>query len=215
MTMYQGQFGTLDALVSGYVAGSLPRPLHVLMDAHLELSPANRPIVAGLEGVAGDALEQLDPMELGDRDGALSAIFASTTSAETDPVKRCGTMPRALADFVGHSVDDIPWKTKMPGFREYDMEDVDGCHVSMFWIKPGRTVPSHTHEGMELSLIIDGAFRDERGRFGRGDISIADPSVDHRPVAERDVPCIGFAVTDAPLRLTGSLRQRLSDILAI
>ncbi|WP_350155316.1 ChrR family anti-sigma-E factor [Roseitalea porphyridii] len=215
MTMYQGQFGTLDALVSGYVAGSLPRPLHVLMDAHLELSPANRPIVAGLEGVAGDALEQLDPMELGDRDGALSAIFASSASAETDPVKRCGTMPRALADFVGHSVDDIPWKTKMPGFREYDMEDVDGCHVSMFWIKPGRTVPSHTHEGMELSLIIDGAFRDERGRFGRGDISIADPSVDHRPVAERDVPCIGFAVTDAPLRLTGSLRQRLSDILAI
>ncbi|WP_349364440.1 MAG: ChrR family anti-sigma-E factor [Roseitalea porphyridii] len=213
--MYQGQFGTLDALVSGYVAGSLPRPLHVLMDAHLELSPANRPIVAGLEGVAGDALEQLDPMELGDRDGALSAIFASRTSAETDPVKRCGTMPRALADFVGHSVDDIPWKTKMPGFREYDMEDVDGCHVSMFWIKPGRTVPSHTHEGMELSLIIDGAFRDERGRFGRGDISIADPSVDHRPVAEKDVPCIGFAVTDAPLRLTGSLRQRLSDILAI
>lgn len=213
--MYQGQFGTLDALVSGYVAGSLPMPLHVLMDAHLELSPANRPIVAGLEGVAGDALEQLDPMELGDRDGALSAIFASRTSAETDPVKRCGTMPRALADFVGHSVDDIPWKTKMPGFREYDMEDVDGCHVSMFWIKPGRTVPSHTHEGMELSLIIDGAFRDERGRFGRGDISIADPSVDHRPVAEKDVPCIGFAVTDAPLRLTGSLRQRLSDILAI
>ena len=55
--MYQGQFGTLDALVSGYVAGSLPRPLHVLMDAHLELSPANRPIVAGLEGVAGEALE--------------------------------------------------------------------------------------------------------------------------------------------------------------
>jgi len=213
--MYQGQFGTLDALVSGYVAGSLPRPLHVLMDAHLELSPANRPIVAGLEGVAGDALEQLDPMELGDRDGALSAIFASKTSAETNPVKRCGTMPRALADFVGHSVDDIPWKTKMPGFREFDMEDVDGCHVSMFWIKPGRTVPSHTHEGMELSLIIDGAFRDERGRFGRGDISIADPSVDHRPVAEKDVPCIGFAVTDAPLRLTGSLRQRLSDILAI
>jgi len=213
--MYQGQFGTLDALVSGYVAGSLPKPLHVLMDAHLELSPAHRPIVAGLEGVAGDALEQLDPMELGDRDGALSAIFASRTSAETDPVKRCGTMPRALADFVGHSVDDIPWKTKMPGFREYDMEDVDGCHVSMFWIKPGRTVPSHTHEGMELSLIIDGAFRDERGRFGRGDISIADPSVDHRPVAEKDVPCIGFAVTDAPLRLTGSLRQRLSDILAI
>lgn len=215
--MYQGQFNSIDALVSGYVSGTLPRPLHVLMDAHLELSPANRGIVAGLESAAGEALEQVEPMSVGGRDAALEAIFASeiAPASAADRIRRCGTLPRALQDFVGHTVDDIPWKTKMPGFREFDMDDVDGCHVSMFWIKPGRTVPAHTHEGMELSLIIEGAFRDERGRFGPGDISIADPSVDHRPTAENEVPCIGFAVTDAPLRLTGPLRQRLSDILSI
>ena len=214
--MYQGQFGTLDALVSGYVAGSLPRPLHVLVDSHLELSPDNRQIVTGLESAAGKALDDLEPAVMGDRDAALAAIFgAELAPVSADPVKRCGTLPHALQDFVGHSIDDIPWKTKMPGFREFDMDDVDGCHVSMFWIKPGRTVPAHTHEGMELSLVITGAFNDDRGRFGPGDISIADPSVDHRPTAEDTVPCIGFAVTDAPLRLTGSLRQRLSDILAI
>ncbi|MBO6636590.1 MAG: cupin domain-containing protein [Roseitalea sp.] len=215
--MYQGQFSSLDALVSGYVAGSLPKPVHVLMDAHLELSPDNRAIISGLESAAGDALEHVTPDTLSGRDAALASIFASDdiTVSAGERVKRCGTMPRALQDFIGHAVDDIPWKTKMPGFREFDMDDVDGCHVSMFWIKPGRTVPAHTHEGMELSLIIEGAFRDGRGRFGRGDISIADPSVDHRPTAETSGPCIGFAVTDAPLRLTGSLRQRLGDILSI
>ncbi len=212
--MYQGQFNSIDALVGGYVAGSLPVPLQVMMDAHLELSGANRPLVRGLEAVAGDDLDALAPAALTDRDAALAAIFDSPAPA-AEQVARCGTMPRALHDFIGHGVDDIPWKTRMPGFREYDMDDVDGCHVSMFWIKPGRTVPAHTHEGMELSLIVTGAFRDERGRFGRGDISIADPSVDHRPTAETDEPCIGFAVTDAPLRLTGPLRQRLSDILSI
>lgn len=213
--MYQGQFNSIDALVSGYVAGSLPRPLHVLMDAHLELSPANRTMVFGLETIAGEALEQVEPMALDRRSSALEAVFASQIAPAPDRVKQCGRLPRALQDFVGYAADDIPWKTKMPGFREFDMDDVDGCHVSLFWIKPGRTVPAHTHEGMELSLIVEGAFRDERGRFGAGDISIADPSVDHRPTAENDVPCIGFAVTDAPLRLTGPLRQRLSDILSI
>ena len=217
ISMYEGQYGSLDALLSGYVSGALPRPLQALMDAHLELSPANRALVSGLEGAAGEALEHVAPMHLDDRDGALRAIFASARAPAPagDAVRRCGTMPRALCDFIGHAADDIPWKTKMPGFREYEMDDVDGFHISMFWIKPGRTVPAHTHEGMELSLVIDGAFRDERGRFGRGDISIADPSVNHRPVAEDTVPCIGFAVTDAPLRLTGPLRQRLSDILSI
>ncbi|MEO1746721.1 MAG: cupin domain-containing protein, partial [Pseudomonadota bacterium] len=90
---------------------------------------------------------------------------------------------------------------------------VDGCHVSMFWIKPGRTVPAHTHEGVELSLIIEGAFNDSRGRFGRGDISIADDSVDHRPIAENSGPCIGFSVCDGSLRLMGPLHQRLGDII--
>ncbi|MEO1747072.1 MAG: cupin domain-containing protein, partial [Pseudomonadota bacterium] len=135
-------------------------------------------------------------------------------SRSKQQAKSCGILPTALQDFIGFKAEDIPWKTKMPGFREYDLPDVDGCHVSMFWIKPGRTVPAHTHEGVELSLIVDGAFHDSRGRFSRGDISIADDSVDHRPTAETDRPCIGFAVCDGALRLTGPLHQRLGDIIA-
>ena len=51
------------------------------------------------------------------------------------------------------------------------------------------------------------------GRYGRGDIAIADQSVNHRPIAETERPCISFAVTDAPLRFNGPIGQRLSDIL--
>ena len=74
-------------------------------------------------------------------------------------------------------------------------------------------MPSHTHEGSELTLVLDGAFRDANGRYGRGDISLADEHVDHRPIAEDERACICFAVTDAPLRLTGSYRQFFSDFL--
>jgi putative transcriptional regulator len=206
---------TLDALMARYVAGTLPYPAHVLVQSHLELKPANRGFVRGLEAMAGVALDEIaSDRPIANRDRRLDAIFASTPPA-APPIIAVNdqVMPRALRDFVGFDVADIPWRTKLPGFREYDVGDIDGCHVSMFWIRPGRPIPSHTHEGSELSLVLDGAFSDIHGRYGRGDISIADETIDHRPVAEKDRPCIGFAVTDAPLRFTGSLRQRLSDLL--
>jgi putative transcriptional regulator len=110
-------------------------------------------------------------------------------------------------------LEDIPWRTKLPGFKEYDLGEIDGLETSLFWIRPGRAIPAHTHRGVELSLILDGAFTDLRGRFGPGDISVADDSIDHRPVAEKKRPCIGFAVVDQPLKLTGSLTQMLGDII--
>lgn len=215
--MTENKIENMDALLARYVAGTLPKPVEVLVAAHLELSPSSLALVRALEALAGDMLEGETPAALSARDARLDAIFGSRSDDIILPgseTARTGSsvMPRALHDFTGHTVDTIPWKTKMPGFREYEMGDVDGCHVSMLWIKPGRKMPSHTHEGMELTLVIDGAFSDSKGRFGRGDISIADETTEHRPIAETERPCIAFAVTDGALRLTGPLHRRIADI---
>lgn len=208
-------FDNLDALLSAYVAGSLPLPLQVMMASQLQLSNQHHAFVAGLERAAGAELEELSPVPFLKRDETLDRIFNSDDKmrAEMKAPVHCDVMPSALVGFVGRSVTDIPWKTKLPGFKEFDLGNVDGCDVSMFWIRPGRTVPMHTHEGKELSLVLQGAFTDERGAFGRGDISIADENIEHRPTADMSAPCIGFAVTDGPQRLSGSLKQRIGDIL--
>ena len=204
---------TTDVLMARYVAGSLPYPAHVLVRAHLEITRANHSFVAGLEDLAGSALEESNALPLTNRVGRLHTIFESEPS--DGPVPRSsGLFPAVLRDFVGFDETDIPWRTKMPGFREYEFES-DGCHASIYWIKPGRKIPAHTHDGQELTLVLDGAFADVDGRYGRGDIAIADDTIDHRPIAEAERPCICFAVTDAPLRLTGSFGQRLGDILGI
>jgi putative transcriptional regulator len=215
--MIDNKFESMDVLLARYVAGALPKPIEVLVASHLELSASSRAFVRALEVAAGDELAVADPLPLSDR----NAMLASVLAAEDKPITirtsgksgERGIMPKALHEFVGFTADEIPWKTKMPGFREYEMGDIDGCHVSMFWLKPGRKIPAHTHEGLELTLVLDGAFRDSKGRFGRGDISIADESIDHRPIAEHGAACIGFAVTDGPLRLTGPFHQRIADIL--
>ena len=213
--MIENKIESMDVLLARFVAGTLPKPVAVLVAAHLELSPDSRMLVRALEASAGDLLEAEEPLPLTAHKAMLDAVLASSSvGAGPDEVEKqpCAVMPRVLRDFVGYTADTIPWKTKMPGYREYDIGDVDGCHVSMMWIKPGRKMPAHTHDGMELTLVLDGAFSDTKGRFGRGDISIADDSVDHRPMDENDRACIAFAVTDAPLRMTGPLHQRIADI---
>lgn len=215
--MVREHIDTIDSLLARYVAGTLPAPARVLVEAHLELKPENRIKVTNLEAMAGLALMEIEPAALGNRDAMLAAVLQSDPATgdvgEVRANNEQTVFPKALIDFVGFDAADVPWRTRMPGYREYDLGDIDGCHVNLFWIKPGRTVPAHTHEGSELSLVLDGDFTDARGFYARGDISVADDSVDHRPCAGRDRPCIGLAVMDAPLKLTGSFRQMIGDII--
>lgn len=217
--MTLSQIDAVDTLMAQYASGGLSAPASVLVEAHLEIKPDNRRFVGDLETIAGLSLEQVAPTEIDNKSDALSAIFASSpdsvadVSDDTDEQGSAARLPLALRRLIGMDVDDIPWRTKLPGFKEYDIGEIDGCHVNMFWIRPGRTMPAHTHKGCELSIVLEGAFNDERGRFGPGDISIADASVDHRPTAEDDRPCIGFAVLDEGVTLTGSWRQLVGDLI--
>jgi putative transcriptional regulator len=206
---------TIDTLIARYVAGNLPTPARVLVASHLELKPRSRALARGLEIMAGEELEHERPKAIGNSRSRLAAILDSEPPApiRLPKPRRKSVFPRALRDYVGFDADETPWRTKMPGFREHDLGEIEGFHVSLFWIRPGRRIPSHTHGGVELSLVLDGAFTDVHGRYGRGDISIADETVEHRPTAEMDRPCIGMAITDAPLRLTGSIPRRLMDII--
>lgn len=212
--MQMSEVGALDNLLAGYVAGSLPTPVRVMLEAHLEISPTNRPFVQALEQMAGNAIEEITPVRPANRDKNLIAIFGhSPLIGNSARVRLDAMLPASLRQLLGCDVENIPWQTKMPGYREHSLGQIDGFEANMLWIKAGRKMPSHTHEGTELTLVLDGAFSDANGRYGRGDIAVADESVDHRPIAEEGRACICFAVTDAPLRLTGSFSQMFSDLL--
>ncbi len=79
------------------------------------------------------------------------------------------------------------------GNKDYD--------VNLIKIKAGSKVPAHTHKGTEVTVVINGSFKDAYGDYNVGDFLIRDASYNHSPTA--DVDCICFAVTDAPLHYTG------------
>jgi putative transcriptional regulator len=206
-----GRDQPLDALLAGFAAGSLSPSLHRLVAAHLAIKPDNRRFVRMLEESAARQVEAAAPVPVKDREARLDAIF-SAHDRTTPARRRDGVIPAPLVDFIGGDLADLEWKTLLPGIREHRVSDTSAGEASLLWIKPGRVMPAHTHEGMEVTLVLKGGFSDATGHYRRGDIAIADNEVDHRPRADEDEDCICFAVTDAPLRLTGPvgrIMQRL------
>lgn len=201
----------LDTLLAHYARGALSAPLHVLVASHLEIRPESRRFVGALEGVVASAIVEEDPVPIGDRDARLAAIFAAEEAGDTLARPRAahsaisGDVPHPLARYLGQSLNDVPWRTLLPGVKEYRIEDNEEGEATLYWIKGGRKMPFHTHEGSEYTLVLKGAFSDLNGHYGRGDIAIADADVDHRPIADPDADCFCFAVTDAPLKLTGPI----------
>jgi len=207
---------TTDYLLAHYVAGTLPAPLRALVGAHLELKPSGLRAVNGLEALAGQSLEGIEPSPLSARDAMLEAIMARQSPPRSAPApganRSCDILPASLVDLAGFTAREIPWRSRLPGFREARLAELDGLSASFLWIRPGRAMPHHTHEGSELTLVVAGGFADGIGHYVRGDIAAADEGVDHRPVADEGEPCICFAVTSGALKVTGSWAQLFSDI---
>ena len=96
------------------------------------------------------------------------------------------------------------------GVKQAILSTDKAATARLLYIPGGQSVPDHGHRGMELTLVLQGAFRDETDRFGPGDVEIASEDVEHTPVAENGEACICLAATDAPLRFR-SLIPRLAQ----
>lgn len=202
----------VDALLAAYSAGALDPGLHALVASHLSIKPDSRRFVGALEKLAADELESLAPEPLSHRDERLAAIFGSAPVAR--PPARVGSsiLPAPLRHYLGHDIDAIRWRAKLPGVKEYRIEAAGRGEASLLWVRAGRRMPSHTHEGSEVTLVLKGGFSDVTGHYARGDIAVAESDLDHNPMTDAGEDCICFAVTDAPLHLTGPI-GRLVDRL--
>ncbi len=208
-------------LLLGHAAGTLDPALAVLVDGHLALCPECRAESERFLAVGGALLDDIEPIAM--TDGAFDRLMARIDAGEdgwvgsfrpappplatgpSDPL--IDVLPPALRALGLRSLARRPWRSLVPGVKVLDLDVPTGAGGSAQIIRvgAGKGVPHHTHQGNEYTLVLSGAFNDQSGRFARGDLQITDASVKHKPIAEPGETCMVLAVTDAPLRLTGTL----------
>lgn len=220
-TSHIQQTDAVDTLLAEYAAGTLPLPVRRIVEAHLEMTPGNRRFVEALEMVGGAELEAIEPLPLGDRDAMLAAVFATgdAPAASGRPTEAARSsrpadaLPEALAPFLPGGLATAKWRRLLPSLKECQLDEQDGIVTKLVWVRRGAAIPSHTHHGTEITLVLSGGFTDGPDHAARGDIIVADDSVDHRPIADADEDCICIAITDAPLRLTGPIGRLFAPLM--
>jgi putative transcriptional regulator len=194
-----------DQLLMAYAAGELPEAFSLVVATHVSLCDDCRAQLATFEVVGGAVLDQCDLATLSD--DSLNACFARIDALPPSRVaprkQRAGMFPTPLADYVGGDLSRVKWRSLGGGVRQAILRTGKGASARLLHIPAGQAVPDHGHRGMELTLVLQGAFRDDSDRFGPGDVEIADQATEHTPVAEAGMDCICLAATDAPLRFNG------------
>lgn len=90
-----------------------------------------------------------------------------------------------------------------------NIEDGD-LRTSLLHIDKGGSVPTHTHKGFEVTLLLQGSFEDEMGVYQAGDFIWLDAEHTHQPVTKTG--CVCLTVSNDAIHFTKGVSQLLNPI---
>ena len=206
-----------DELLLGYSAGILPEAFSLMVAAHISICDDCRAQVEAYDALGGELIDANDSVAMGENslDSVFSAIDTGFQARVQPKTSRCSVLPQPLQDYVGGGVDAIRWRPVGMGVKQAILKTDKTASARLLYLPAGAAVPDHGHHGMELTMVLQGAFSDEIDHFARGDVEIADEDVNHTPIADVGEDCICLAVTDAPLRFNSLVPRLLQPLLRI
>lgn len=201
------------ALLLGYAAGTLDEAQDLIVSTHIAMSQAGRQAVSAYEAVGGHLMEtECDPVQMCDDalDHVLARIEApwaeKKTAATADDFTFHNdiTLPDGLYQKVRTHCRDQRWGMLYPGLKTMEMPmECKRSKVRFLDAAPALKTPHHTHGGIEITLVLSGAFTDETGHYRRGDLVVTDETLHHTPTACPEAGCVCMVVSSAPIKLTG------------
>lgn len=216
-----------EELLLDYASGALGEGWSLAISTHLALCPHCRKTVSSLEALGGGMLMDTRP-EATDEDmleAVLARLEVPTEEADAETVVtpalppeagRHFVLPQPLRGYAGGDTGELHWQRLGLGAYQVLIPTGDeNVTARLLRIPAGRPVPEHSHGGMELTLVLAGAFSDVTGKYSRGDLQEADESLEHQPHATPDEDCVCLAITDAPLRFSSVIARMVQPLLGI
>jgi putative transcriptional regulator len=210
-----------DDILAEYAAGNLAEAFSLVVASHVSLCRESHGRLGEIEAVGGAILESCDvvPMNSGSLEATLARIAAAPPVAEPAPqpvlASASAVLPRPLRDYVGGDIDSVKWRPVGMGVKQAILATSPEASARLLYIPAGCEMPDHTHRGLEMTLVLQGAFLDGDERFARGDVEVADEDLAHMPVADVGEDCICLAAADGPLKFKGLLPRLAQPFLKI
>lgn len=215
--MHSSEPSYVSELYSAYSAGRLSPAFALMVETQAAMRSDILRDLHISESIAGAMLEREAPETMSPNafEQALRAIdeIEETEDRDLQAARAAGSelqellsLPEPLREKALEACEKQGgWRNLTGGVSRIDLGDSAAVHAHLYRIKPGASVPRHSHQGDELTLVVQGGFSDATGTYGPGDISRQTPSDTHQPVADDDGVCIAFAVSEGGLRFTGIL----------
>ncbi|MFP4312993.1 MAG: ChrR family anti-sigma-E factor [Alphaproteobacteria bacterium] len=204
-----------SALIFAYASGCLNEAESLIVSSHVALSSRARNLLRSCEQMGGAILvEECQPVSM--NEGALDSVLGRLGNVSDDSEEQKGLsltipemefLPDILQTTLCQKVQQPRWKRIYSGFSS--MEIVLDCTQSkarLMKIDPAVKTPHHSHSSQEITLVLDGAFEDEQGRYHVGDLVIREENSLHAPVACAQMGCVCMVVSSGPVKMTGWAR---------
>ncbi|MET3925674.1 ChrR family anti-sigma-E factor [Devosia sp. 2618] len=202
-----------------FSAGTLEGPYATVIATHLAMSPGGRETLRHIDTIGG-ALLSAEPraeISVGALDRLMGALGDERIVVTPPDERGTDSVPLPLQQYLPGGLDAVRWQWTGPGVATADLDwgDDGKSRLMLLRVGAGRRVPEHGHGGHELTLILQGAYKDRFGVFARGDIADHDEDVEHQPIAEPGEDCICLVAVDAKLTFRGRLMRTLQPLFGM
>ncbi|MCL1137106.1 ChrR family anti-sigma-E factor [Shewanella pneumatophori] len=219
------KFHPKDEMLLQHAKGQLHLGLATAVSAHCELCSVCREKVNDFtKQLAEECMGEVDStgadsdftnLDYGSID--FSAMLSQITSLA--PSEEESSSAKAIVDIKGNQYKlpkaftrqaDHSWS----GFGKISRMrlDADDGHsrASLLHIDANGEIPEHTHNGREITLLLEGYFEDEFSQYVPGDFIELDGNHQHSPKTMNG--CLCYTVVDAPLHFTKGISKILNPI---
>ena len=205
-----------EELLADFAAGNLEEAHQLVVGVHVAGCPQCARFVRAIEQLAGAALEDVEPVPIAPDafDRVMSRIHLSP--AETAAPRLTSDidhdLPPALRNYrIGKRRRVAPGLSMRP----IELSGSGSARAFLLRSAPGSRMLEHTHTGTELTLVLEGSFSHEGGRFGPGDFDYGDDEVDHRPIVGDEGPCVCLVAMTGDLRMNGFLGRLIGPFVRL
>ncbi|GHF11541.1 anti-sigma factor [Kordiimonas sediminis] len=227
-----------DEWLVSYAAGSLGEAHACVVAAHIDYHPALKSKLRDAEDIGGALLEVSEPDSL--QSDSFDAVMAKITAFEEDmfgavhmdteqkdtvppivvgtDILPASSLPSSLSQYIADKdLNSLKWRRMGPGMSQVRLWD--GPKGEKLWLlkaRGGTEMPVHDHNGLEMTLVLQGGYQVGASHYTPGMIELADTDTkDHHPVIDEGEDCICLVVTEAPIKLHSFIGRLVQPFIGL